>query len=123
MCRFFLIFLLLIQFLVTGVNAQNLCCAASRNIEKEFIQADNSVHNIFSLDFKSYETAVLRINQNQEGISALLSQGNNKLNTYEYSFNKRNGIADFYTKTEYVLLKKSHNKFSDLENEICTRAP
>ena len=124
MRKIFIIFLLLINFLFSTSYGQEVdYCVNNFCKNKQTISTHFKSDNIISVDFKGYENAVLRLNQNQEEISALLSESNKRIFNPEYAFNKKQekiriNIISFENQNS-----KSHNISSILEYEICTRAP
>lgn len=124
MRKIFIIFLLLINFLFNISYGQEVdYCVNNFCKNKQTISTHFKSDNIISVDFKGYENAILKLNQSQEEISTLLSEGNKRIFNPEYAFNKKLEKIRIYTINFGNQNSKSHNISSILEYEICTRAP
>lgn len=123
MRKLFVIFLLFINSMFSFVYGQGVNYETNNfNKNQQTISIYNSNHTI-SVDFKDYENAILRLNQNQEEISALFSQNNNKINNTEFISYKKYLKTKFYKNNLEITFSKFHIISSNFGNEICTRAP
>lgn len=124
MRKLFVIFLLLIQFIFSFAYGQETYSNTNNPYKNSQIYSiDTNTHNIISVDFKGYENAILKLNQNQEEVSAFLSKNNNKINNPKYTFSEKYLKIDLYKNFETILPFKFYSKLSCLTNEIYTRAP
>lgn len=124
MRKLFIIFFLLINTLFNFAFAQSVNFSVNNSLKNHsVISADFNNYNVISVDFRGYENAVLKLNQNQEEISAFLSENNNKIQNQEQAFYKTDLKTKLHSNTEQIKFYKSHNISSLLKNEICTRAP
>lgn len=123
MRKLFVIFLLFINSLFSFVYGQGVNYETNNfNKNRQTISICSSNHTI-SVDFKDYENAILRLNPNQEEISALFSQNNNKINNTEFISYKKYLKTKFYKNNLEITFSKFHIISSNFGNEICTRAP
>jgi hypothetical protein len=124
MRKLFVIFLLFINFLFNFAYGQGVDFNANNfNKNQQTISVNYNSNNIISVDFRGYENAILRLNQNTEEISALSSQNNNRANNTEFISHKKYLKTKSYKNNLAIIFDKSHNISTKLKNEICTRAP
>jgi len=124
MRKIFIIFILIINFLFNISFGQEVnYCVNNFCINQQTVSKNFKSNNAISVDFKGYENAILSLNQNQEEISTLLSEGNKRIFNPEHSFVKKQEKIRIHKISFANQNIKSHNISTKLKNEICTRAP
>ena len=124
MRKLFVIFLLFIQLVFSFAYGQE-AYSNFNNFYKnsQIYSANTNTHNTISVDFKGYENAILRLNQNQEEISELFSKNNNRINNIGFISDKKYLKNKLYKHNLTITFINAHDFSSNLKNEICTRAP
>ncbi len=122
MRKFLIIFLLLIQIFLTGTNAEEINYSAPKiNNQVEYISSKTAPQKQISIDFKSYENALISVNSKSQEISA--QRNSHDIDGYFIGFLN----CDFKNNFDKNVIKTSdltkYNSISYLKNLIFTRAP
>lgn len=124
MRRFFILLLLFIQSFFLFANAGEINLQAqSLNNQTSYIQAQTQQKKVFYIDFKNYENAIIAISTKTEELLAY--KDNQNINNFAVGFwtdSISNNNSHLIAKSKYVFTK-THDIFSNLKNEIHTRAP
>lgn len=122
MHRLLVLFLLLIQVFLLGVNAEEINYSAP-NFDKqiEYISSHTPLQKKISIDFQNYENALICANSKSQEIFA--QRNSNNIDGFFIGFLN----CDFKNDFDKIVVKTSdfteYNTVSYLKNLIFTRAP